>query len=448
MTSIHVDALVVGGGIAGLQSAVDLADQGFKVAVVEREPSVGGKMITLSKVFPTLDCASCITTPKMAATAHHPNIQLFTYCDVQSIRKTGATSVATVLQKPRFVDAVECTGCRLCEYACPITVPNSFDRDLGAYRAIRVPFPTAVPQTAVLDPNNCLFCGKCETACPVDAIDFTQTAETFTISATAIILATGFKLTPIDAKKEYNGGKLANVVDGLMMERLIAPTGPYGRILRPGDGKEPSSIAYVQCAGSRDATLGVEYCSRVCCMYAIKQAMLISGALPLADITIYYMDIRTFGKGYEQFYQNAKAMGINFVRGKVAAIREDADHNPIVKVELTEEGRVEERTHDLVVLSLGMLPGEDLSLDLGLKRSADGFVNVPAPNSTPNDTDQPGVFVTGTAMGPMDIVDSIVTASASAAAASAYIREVNSKKECGCGLAKKNNVVEEPIYAC
>lgn len=448
MTSIHVDALVVGGGIAGLQSAVDLADQGFKVAVVEREPSVGGKMITLSKVFPTLDCASCITTPKMAATAHHPNIQLFTYCDVQSIVKKGAGSVATVLQKPRFVDAVKCTGCRLCEYACPITVPNSFDRDLGAYRAIRVPFPTAVPQTAVLDPNNCLFCGKCETACPVDAIDFTQKAQTFTISATAVILATGFKLTPIDAKKEYNGGKLANVVDGLMMERLIAPTGPYGRILRPGDGKEPSSIAYVQCAGSRDATLGVEYCSRVCCMYAIKQAMLISGALPLAEVTIYYMDIRTFGKGYEQFYQNAKAMGINFVRGKVAAIREDADHNPIVKVELTEEGRVEERIHDLVVLSLGMLPGEDLSLDLGLKRSADGFVNVPAHNSAPNATDQPGVFTTGTAMGPMDIVDSIVTASASAAAASAYIRETNAKKECGCGLAKKNNVVEEPIYAC
>ncbi len=447
MTSIHVDALVVGGGIAGLQSAVDLADQGFKVAVVEREPSIGGKMITLSKVFPTLDCASCITTPKMAATAHHPNIQLFTYCDVQSIVKKGAGSVATVLQKPRFVDA-KCTGCRLCEYACPITVPNSFDRDLGAYRAIRVPFPTAVPQTAVLDPNNCLFCGKCETACPVDAIDFTQTAETFTISATAVILATGFKLTPIDAKKEYNGGALQNVVDGLMMERLLAPTGPYGRILRPGDGKEPTSIAYVQCAGSRDATLGVEYCSRVCCMYAIKQAMLINGALPLADATIYYMDIRTFGKGYEQFYQNAKAMGINFVRGKVAAIREDADHNPIVKVELTEEGRVEERTHDLVVLSLGMLPGEDLSLDLGLKRSADGFVNVPAPNSAPNATDQPGVFTTGTAMGPMDIVDSIVTASAAAAAASAYIREADAKKECGCGLAKKNNVVEEPIYAC
>jgi heterodisulfide reductase subunit A len=238
-----------------------------------------------------------------------------------------------------------------------------------------------------------------------------------------VILATGFKLTPIDAKKEYNGGKLHNVIDPLMMERLIAPTGPYGRILRPGDGKEPTSIAYVQCAGSRDATLGVEYCSRVCCMYAIKQAMLLNGALPLADVTLYYMDIRTFGKGYEQFYQNAKAMGVNFVRGKVAAIREDAEQNPIVKVELTEEGRVEERKHDLVVLSLGMLPGEDLSLRLGLGRNKDGFVNVPAPNEAPNATDQPGVFTTGTAMGPMDIVDSIVTASAAASAASAYIRE-------------------------
>ncbi|HLE73658.1 MAG TPA: CoB--CoM heterodisulfide reductase iron-sulfur subunit A family protein [Anaerolineales bacterium] len=423
MSAMHFDALVVGGGIAGLQTAVDLADQGFQVALVEREPSVGGKMITLSKVFPTLDCASCITTPKMAATAHHANIQLFTYCEVQSIRKKGAGSVATVLQKPRFVDGAKCTGCRLCEYACPITVPNAFDQNLGAYRAIRVPFPTAVPQTAVLDPANCLFCGKCETVCPVDAIDFTQKPETFTIHATAVILATGFKLTPIDAKKEYNATKLRNVIDPLMMERLLAPTGPYGRILRPGDGKEPTSIAYVQCAGSRDATLGVEYCSRVCCMYAIKQAMLLNGALPMADVTLYYMDIRTFGKGYEQFYQNAKAMGVNFVRGKVASIREDENQNPVVRVELTEEGRVEERTHDLVVLSLGMLPAEDLSLDLGMQRGQDGFIHIPKPNAAPNSTEQPGVFSTGTAMGPMDIVDSIVTASAAASAASAYIRE-------------------------
>lgn len=428
MTSIQADALVVGGGIAGLQSAVDLADQGFQVALVEREPSVGGAMITLSKVFPTLDCGSCITTPKMAAAAHHPNIQLFSYCEVQSIRRNGAGSVATVVQQPRFVDD-NCTGCRLCEYACPITVPSHFDRDLGAYRAIRVPFPTAVPQTAVLDPVNCLFCGKCEAVCPVDAIDFTQEAETFTISARAVILATGFKLTPIDAKREYNGATLHNVIDPLMMERLLAPTGPYGRILRPGDGKEPGSIAYVQCAGSRDASLGIEYCSRVCCMYAIKQAMLLNGALPLADVTIYYMDIRTFGKGYEQFYQNAKAMGVNFIRGKVASINEDQDQNPVLRVELTEDGRVEEHTHDLVVLSLGMLPGDDLSASLGLTRSADGFVTTPHSNISPNATEQDGVFTTGAAMGPMDIVDSIVTASGAAASASAYIRQVTVSEE-------------------
>jgi heterodisulfide reductase subunit A2 len=208
-----------------------------------------------------------------------------------------------------------------------------------------------------------------------------------------------------------------------MMERFLAPTGPYGRVLRPGDGKEPTSIAYVQCAGSRDQTLGVEYCSRVCCMYAIKQAMLLSGALPMAEITIYYMDIRTFGKGYEQFYQNAQAMGVEFVRGKVASIRQDDEQNPIVKVELTEEGRIVERTHDLVVLSLGMLPAFESNGTLHLTLASDGFIDIPSTNSDPCATSRPGIFVTGTAMGPMDIVDSIVTASAAAATASAYIRE-------------------------
>jgi heterodisulfide reductase subunit A len=169
-------------------------------------------------------------------------------------------------------------------------------------------------------------------------------------------MATGFNLTPMESKKEYGAGTLRNVIDPLVMERFLAPTGPYGRVLRPGDGKEPSSIAYVQCAGSRDETLNITYCSRVCCMYAIKQAMLLSGALPMAEITIYYMDIRTFGKGYEQFYQNAKAMGVEFVRGKVALIKEDADQNPIVKVEMTDTGQIVERTHDLVVLSQGIHP--------------------------------------------------------------------------------------------
>jgi len=224
MQNLHVDALVVGGGIAGMQAAIDLGDQGFQVALVEREPSIGGKMITLSKVFPTLDCCSCITTPKMSAVAHHPNIQLFTYCEVSSMDENDMGFNVSILKKPRYVDEDKCTGCRQCEYECPITVSSSFDRGLGSYRAIRVPFSTAVPQTALLDIENCLLCGKCEKVCPVEAVDFTQEPETFEINATAVVLATGFELTRLDAKKEYGGGVLPNVIEPLMMERFLAPT--------------------------------------------------------------------------------------------------------------------------------------------------------------------------------------------------------------------------------
>lgn len=423
VSNLHVDALVVGGGIAGMQCALDLADQGYHVALLEKEPSIGGTMIALSKVFPTLDCCSCITTPKMSAVAHHENIELLTYCEVQTVREYGNSFVAEVVKKPRYVDEDLCTGCRQCEYACPIDVPSAFDMNLGAHRVIRVPFSTAVPQKAVLDMDYCLLCGKCEQLCPDGAIDFTQTPTTFAIEARTIVLATGFHMTPLEAKKEYGAGALQNVVSPLLLERLLAPTGPYGHVLRPSDGKEPESIAYVQCAGSRDKTLGVEYCSRICCMYAIKQAMLLSGALPLADITIYYMDIRTFGKGYEQFYQNARAMGIEFVKGKVARIDEDEERNPIVRVELIEEhSRIVERTHDLVVLSLGMMPGMDPHPIYEVQAAEDdGFVLTPLPNLAPCVTSRPGVFVTGTAAGPMDIVDSIIMAGAAAAEAAAYL---------------------------
>ncbi|MEW6568159.1 MAG: CoB--CoM heterodisulfide reductase iron-sulfur subunit A family protein [Chloroflexota bacterium] len=419
---VRVDALVVGGGIAGMQSALDLADQGYQVALVEREPSIGGKMIQLSKVFPTLDCCSCITTPKMSAVAHHANIQLFTYCEIRAVEENGPGFVVRTVQKPRYVDVDACTGCRQCEYVCPIDVPHPFDRHLGAHRAAYVPFSTAVPQKALIEMENCILCGKCQRECPANAIDFTQEEQAFQIEADAIILATGFEITPPAAKKEYGAGRFRNVVDALVMERLLAPTGPYGHILRPSDGKEPSSIAYVQCAGSRDKTLGVEYCSRVCCMYAIKQAMLISGALPLADITIYYMDIRTFGKGYDQFYQNAQAMGIEFVRGKVARIREDEDQNPIVRVEMIEEGsKVIERKHDMVVLSVGMLPGADLQPIFGVPSAKDGFAATPSISLSPCVTEHRGIFVSGTAAGPMDIVDSIVLAGAASAETAAYL---------------------------
>jgi heterodisulfide reductase subunit A len=405
-----------------MQSALDLADQGYEVALVEKEPSIGGKMIALSKVFPTLDCCSCITTPKMSAVAHHPNVRLLTYSEVRSLEDRGGKYAARILKKPRYVDEGTCKGCRECERVCPIDLPDPFDMGLGSHPAIRIPFSTAVPQKAVIDLEHCILCGKCEEVCAPSAIDFTQVPQELEIETDSVILAMGYEITPPDAKKEYGAGELMNVVDALTVERLLAPTGPYGHVLRPSDGKEPESFAYVQCAGSRDRTLGVEYCSRVCCMYAIKQAMLLSGALPMADITIYYMDIRTFGKGYDQFYQNAKAMGVEFVKGKVARITEDEDRNPVVRVELIDEGsKVVERKHDLVVLSVGMLPACDPQTIYGVGVAEDGFVNLPRPNFAPVASDRPGIFVSGTAGGPMDIVDSIVTAGAAAAEAAAYI---------------------------
>jgi heterodisulfide reductase subunit A len=229
-------------------------------------------------------------------------------------------------------------------------------------------------------------------------------------------------MTPIDAKTQYGQGKFKNVLNPLQMERLLAPHGPYGRVLRPSDGKVPDSIAYVQCAGSRDKSIGIPYCSRVCCMYAIKQAMLLSGALPLVDVTIYYMDIRAFGKGFEQFYQNAKAMGIEFVKAKVAKITEDDNKNPMVRIEMIEEdGRIEEKSHDLVVLSLGIIPEWDPAAIVPINVSDDGFIQCTEPQLSPSITDEEGIYVAGVAAGPKDIPDSIVEASAAAMEASIYL---------------------------
>jgi len=422
-TVVDVDALVIGGGIAGLQAAIDLADQGFQVLVVEKQPSIGGKMIGLSKVFPTLDCCSCICTPRMAEAEHHPNVKIMTYSEVRRVERRDGQFVADVVKKPRYVDEDKCTGCRLCEYACNTELPHEFEGNLGVRKAIYVPFANAVPPVALLDLENCLLCGRCQKACPTGAVDFLQEPEDVVVRAGAVIVATGYEMISADFKEEYGQGRHRNVLTALQMERLLAPHGPYGRVLRPSDGKEPDSIAFVQCAGSRDHSAGVPYCSRVCCMYAIKQAMLLSGTLPLADLTIYYMDIRAFGKGFEQFYQNAKAMGIEFVKAKVARITEDDQQNPVVRVEIMEEdGRVDERAHDMVVLSLGLVPAWD-PREAGLAAPAsDGFVCCVQPSLAPCRTPEEGVFVAGAAAGPKDIPDSVVEAGAAAIETAAYLR--------------------------
>ncbi len=420
------DALVVGAGIGGLQTALDLAEQGYKVAVVDRDPSIGGKMIRLSKVFPTLDCSSCITTPKMAAAAHHRNITIHTYCEPKSVAKVNGRFEATITQKPRYVIAEKCTGCRLCEYACPTYVPDEEQGGFGARKVIRVPFSNAIPQLAVLDAENCWICGKpagkCMEACPTDAIDYFQKPQDFTIRARAVVLSTGYELIPDYSAKAF--GPMSghpNLITSLQMERLLAPHGPYMRVLRPGDGKEPSSIAFIQCAGSRDHTLGVPYCSRVCCMYSIKQAMLLSGALPLADITIYYIDIRAFGKNYEQFYQNAQAMGIEFVKAKPSVVSATPEGSLVMKYENQETGESVTREHDMVVQALALVPAWNPAgvIDAGV--ADDGFLKATSPKLQPTLTTQEGVFMAGVSAGPKDIVDAIVEAGAAAMEVSNYL---------------------------
>jgi len=383
----------------------------------------------LSKVFPTLDCASCITTPKMAAAAHHDNIALFTDCDLKALTREGGRLVAAVTQRPRYVDTVKCIGCRQCEYGCPVYVPDAEQGGFTLRKAIYIPFSNAIPQIATLDVENCSLCGKCAKVCPTQAVNYFQEPEELSISAKTAVLATGFNLTPLEQKKQYGRGKLQNVITSLQMERLLAPHGPYQRVLRPSDGKEPESIAYIQCAGSRDQSLGVSYCSRVCCMYAIKQAMLLSGALPLGEVTIYYMDIRAFGKGYEQFFQNAKAMGIEFVKAKVARLSQGENQQVEVRYEAQEsDGGVKTRSHDLVVLSLGMVPEWNPAGSCAVETGEDAFIRCAMPKTAPTVTTLKGVFVAGVAAGPKDIVDTIVEAGAAAMEASNYLHDLAGRK--------------------
>ena len=426
------DIMVIGGGIAGMQASLDLGDMGFKVLLVDKEPTIGGHMFKLSKTFPTMDCASCISTPRMAQVSHHPNIKMLLYSEVKEVYKEGEGNFKIrVFEKPRYVDASTCTGCQQCEEACPVIVPAEYEWGLVGRKAAFIPFDTAVPRIAMIDMDYCTFCGQCERVCPADSIDFLQTPKWHTIKVGTIILATGFHLFPIERKIEYHFGKYPNVITSMQMDRMLAPTSAMHAIVRPSDGKEPSNIAYVLCAGSRDRTLGNPYCSQVCCMYSIKQAQLIMGALPLADVTIYYMDIRAFGKGYEEFYQQTKAMGVNFIKGRVAKIEEAENGDLIVHYEdIDNGGRLSKAVHDLVVLSVGLLPNPEIAKifkNAELKLDLMGWISPPTEDIDPVKTSIKGVFVAGTARGPKDIPDAVVDGSAAAIKAAAYLNTVRRK---------------------
>jgi heterodisulfide reductase subunit A2 len=419
------DALVIGGGIAGGEAALNLANNGFKVLIVEKDLSIGGKMILLSKVFPTLDCSACITTPKVSEISRHPGITIFTGSEVKSVSRKSETSFeAEVIKTPRYVIGEDCTGCQLCEQACPVLVHDQFQYNLVGRKAAYIPFSIASPRVAAIDIENCTLCGACEKVCPTKCIDFTQEEEEYCIDVKTVIIATGFNLFDPLKIPRYGYGTYKNIITSMQMERQLAPTRPFNTILRPGDGKVPDRIAYVLCTGSRDATVGNPICSQICCMYSIKQAQLLMGALPMADVTIYYINIRSFGKGFEEFYDQAKGMGVNFVKGKIGKITENENGNLNLRYEDINENVVRETEHDLVVLSVGVLPNTDSSVlfpDGDLKLDLFNFVDQSDPLASPSKTSIEGVFVAGTATGPMDIPDSILSAGASSAEAISYL---------------------------
>lgn len=423
---VKKSCLVIGGGIAGIQAALDLADEGFDVYLVEKEPSIGGHMAQFDKTFPTMDCSMCILSPKMADVVHHPKIHLLTNSEIKRVSGYVGNFKVEIEVKPRYVINELCNGCGECAKVCPIEVPNEFDERLGLRKAIFVPFPQAVPLVYAIDIDNCVRCYKCVDACVlargVKAIDFAQEPKKVEVEVGTIIVATGYDVFDPSILEEYGYGVYDNVMTGLEFERVLAPTGPTkGMILRPSDGKVPKRIAFIQCVGSRDENTNT-YCSRVCCMYATKQALLIKEKIPDAEVLIFYIDLRAFGKGYEEFYKRAQSEGIRFIRGKVTEIMEDQGSNNLtLRAEDTLLGAKVEAEVDLVILSAGLIPNRTnkvLSETLNLSTGPDGFFREAHPKLRPVDTLVDGIFIAGAAQGPKDIPDSVAQACGAAQKAS------------------------------
>ena len=414
-------ALVVGGGIAGIQAALDIAEAGHKVYLVEREPSIGGHMMQLDKTFPTLDCSACILTPRMAQVRSHPSIELMTYSEVVEVSGYVGNFKVKIRRKPRYVDESKCTGCGVCSEKCPWTADSEFDMGLGKRKAIYTPFPQAVPNVPVIDTERCVYfrkgtCRACEKFCEAKAIDFEQTEKVVEVEVGAIIVATGydsFDPTPI---YQYGYKRLDNVITGLEFERLCNASGPTGGRIVLSGGREPESVAIIHCVGSRDRNYH-EYCSKVCCMYSMKFAHLIRESTA-AKVYEFYIDLRSAGKGYEEFYNRVLDEGVIFVRSHPPEVVSE-DGKLIIECEDTLAGCQSCIAVDMVILSTALEPRADageVARLFSLSRSADGFFLEKHPKLAPVATMTDGVFVVGCAQGPKDIPETVAQASAAAAA--------------------------------
>jgi heterodisulfide reductase subunit A len=422
--------LVIGGGIAGIQAAIDIADNGHEVILLEREPTIGGKMVKLDKTFPTMDCSACISTPKMVQVAQHPNVKLMTYAELTEVNGYIGNFEVTIKQKARYVDHSVCTGCGICTEKCPTKVLSSYELGLGTRKAIYIEFPQAVPNKPVIDPENCRYlktgkCGVCAKVCPTGAIDFEQKDEFITEKVGSIVVATGYDLFKWEeVYGEYGYGRYKDVITGLHFERMVNASGPTdGKIKRPSDGKEPKSVVFIKCVGSRDENKGKTYCSRACCMYTAKHAHQVLEKIPDSNAYIFYMDIRTPGKLYDEFYRRTALEGAQYIRGRVSKVYQSGDKLVVMGTD-TLLGRPVQVEADMVVLATAMVPSEgaDKTAQLvGISADKDGFFTEAHPKLRPVETMTGGVFLAGTCQGPKDIPDTVSQSSGAAAKVSALL---------------------------
>ncbi len=415
--------MVVGGGVGGIQASLELADLGYKVYLTDSSPSIGGVMGMLDKTFPTNECSMCILSPKMVEVSSNINIEVITLADVLSVEGEPGDLRVRLRIRPRYVDIDKCTGCGDCTAKCPVKIPDPYNAGLGTTRCIRVPFPQAVPGAAVIEPEVCLWlargkCGNCVKVCQAGAIDFEQKEREVVIRVGMVIAAPGYKPFDASRKTEYGYGVYQNVVTSLEFERILGANGPtQGHVVRPSDGREVRKLAFIQCVGSRDTTLGNGYCSSVCCMYATKQALISMEHLPGIEPTIFFIDMRAYGKDFEKYY-NAAAdrQGVRYVRGLVSGIREKQRSGNLLLRYSDKAGSMQEEEFDLVVLSIGLEAPSGLKEGLGLEANDYGFAK--ADPFLEVLSSRPGVLVCGAAQEPRDIPDTVVQATAAAGVAS------------------------------
>lgn len=419
-------AMVIGGGIAGIQAALDMAEGGTEVVLVERTSSLGGHMSQLSETFPTLDCSQCILTPRMVEAASHPRIKLEMYTEVEAVDGYVGNFTVTLKRKARSVNWDVCTGCGACMQKCPSKkVPNPFDEGMKPRTAIGIPFPQAVPSKPIIERDYCLKfktgkCGVCQKFCAANAIDYTQQDETFTVDVGAIVVATGFQVLPTSAFPHYAYGSHPDVLTGLQFERLASASGPTsGEILRPSDGKVANSIAFVQCAGSRDREHNLAYCSKICCMYTAKHATLYKHKVHDGKAWVLCMDVRTPGKGYDEFYRRAvEHDGVSYIRSRVARIFPDDGQLVVQAADTLDGGRQLNLKVDMVVLATAAVPQADvrkIAQTLGIGYDGDGWLSEAHPKLRPVETATAGIYLAGACSGPKDIPDTVSQASAVAA---------------------------------